>query len=80
MFEHSFNLLARDAWKPEQEIVETGPVFQILKECFDRHASSPEHPRTTDFTRYALNGRTRRPIQHGVEVNGKVGKGQARTD
>jgi hypothetical protein len=59
MFEYGFDLLARDARKPVQEIVDARPVFQILKERLNRHPSAPEHPRTTDFTRHALYGRAR---------------------
>jgi hypothetical protein len=52
-------LLARDARKPVQEIVDAGSVFQILKERLHRDTSSPKHPRTTHFTRHALDGRAR---------------------
>ena len=78
MFEHGFYLLARDAGKPAQEIVDAGPVFQILKERLYRHPSPTEHPCTTDFAGYALYSGTRRPVQHGHKANVKPDKEQAR--
>src|SRR5882672_8141413 len=79
MFEYGFDLLARDDRKPVQEIVAARFFFQILNVRLNSLPSAPEHPRTTDFTRHALYGRARRPIQHGFEANVKSDKGQARS-
>ena len=42
VFKHSFDLLARDTRKPAQEIIDAGPVFQILKERLHRDTSSDQ--------------------------------------
>ena len=79
MFEHGFHLLSRDPRKPAQEIIDAGPVFQILKEGLDRHPSATEHPGTTNFAGHTLDSGARRPIQHRDKVNVKSARGQART-
>ena len=55
MVEYGFDLLARNARKPAQEIIKTCPIFQILKECLHRDARSSKDPRTAHFTGYALD-------------------------
>lgn len=80
MVEHGFDLLARDARKPEQEIIKTRPIFQILKECLHWDTSVAKDPRPAHSTGYALDGGAGRPIQHGIEANEKSEKGQASID
>ena len=55
MVEHGFDLLARDARKPAQEIIKTSPIFQVLEEGLHRHTGAAKDPRTTHSPRYTLN-------------------------
>ena len=80
MVEHGFDLLTRDARKPEQEISKTRPIFQVLKEGLHRDTSSSKDPRTTHSTRYTLDSGAGRPIQHGIEASEKSEKGQVNMD
>ena len=80
MVEHGFDLLARDAGKPAQEIIKTSPIFQVLEEGLHRHTGAAKDPRTTHSPRYTLDRRAGRPIQHGIEANEKYEKGQASID
>ncbi len=57
VFEHRTNLIDRNAWKPLDEIVNRRFVFKIFKQGSNRHASSFEHPGSTDDSRIAFDCR-----------------------
>ena len=64
MFQDRFDLNASDTGEPLQDVVDSGPVFKILKQRFHGDSGPPEYPRAADLSRHTLYRRTLTPIQH----------------
>ena len=66
MLQYDPGLFQADAGKPLHEIGQQRAVFNILKQCGDRHTGATKHPRAADELWVAFNRRARRPVNHGV--------------
>ena len=56
MAENSFDLFARNAGEPVEEIVDAGAVFEIREESLNRDSRSAETPGTADDFSVSLDG------------------------
>ena len=65
VLEDGVNLLASDAGKPFQELINRSAAFEILEQGAHRDAGAAKYPRAADLERIALYGLASRPIQHG---------------
>ena len=65
MVKNGAHLLEGNSGKPVHELRCEGAIFQILKECGYRHASTPEYPSTAYAFRVSFSGGAGRPIDHG---------------
>ena len=65
VLEDGVSLLARDARKPFQELIDRSAAFEIFEQGAHRDPGAAKHPRPTEFLRVALDGLTGGPIQHG---------------
>lgn len=65
VLEHGVNLLASDAGKPFQELINCSAAFEILEQCAHRDSRATKNPCSTELLRVALDGFTGSPIQHG---------------
>ena len=57
MLQHCASLLDRNALEPIDKLVDRGIVFEVFKECCDRHASATEDPCATKDGGVLFHGR-----------------------
>jgi hypothetical protein len=65
MVKNGTHLLERNTGKPVHELRCEGTIFEILKECGYRDASTTEYPSTAYAFRVPFSGGAGRPIDHG---------------
>lgn len=63
-FENSLGLLACDARKPFEELIDGRARFEVFKKRLHRNASVFEYPRAAHFVIRSVDGRASFPIEH----------------
>jgi len=74
MVEDRFCLLAGDAGKPFQEVIQPGAGLQVLEERFDGHAGAAEDPGAADPIQGAFDSGALRPVQHRSHSTRETGE------
>ena len=68
VLQHGANLLDSDAGKPLNELRDERTVLEVLEERRHWDAAATKEPGTTYAFGIAFNGRTGRPIDHGLHI------------
>jgi hypothetical protein len=61
-------LIAGHAWKPLEEIIHAGALFEILEQRAHRYARAGEQPGATHALGSPLDRRTLAPVQHDASL------------
>ena len=64
MVKNGAHLLEGNTGKPVHKLRRERAIFEILKECGYRHASTPKYPNTAYAFRVPFNDGAARPIDH----------------
>jgi hypothetical protein len=69
MLKDSFHLRSLDPWKPFQEIIHRGTIFQVRKKSLDRDTGASKEPGTADLGRVLLYGGAGAPVHHASIID-----------
>src|SRR5205085_2436358 len=61
--QHRHHLIAANARKPTEKVVDSGAILQVLEERLDGHTSISKYPRAAHSFRGALHGGTMAPVE-----------------
>jgi hypothetical protein len=77
VLQNGFGLLADNAGKPVEKIIEPGAVLQVCKEGLDGDSCSSEDPGSADLCRISFDGRALVPVKHRERLRDAMNGRQA---
>jgi len=80
MFKNRLHLLARDTWKPFQELIDCGSALEVFEKGSNGNTGLSKHPGATQLFGRAFDRGTGDPIQHGTTVFLCPGKASAASE